>query len=181
MVIFLILVAIFIVLSCISVSKDHKKKIEGYEKQGLKYIEFYVNVNHYGGFKESGFIEGGSAYLFEDRVRLYGDDIFIKDIEDCRIKTETQLVSAVSAGRVIAFGALGLASKKKEEINKDYVIIKCEFRGEKTEFILSFKDKNGDFVTRVNKLIKQYNYNDVKKKDNDEELANSILYNYGEE
>ncbi|MBM7835826.1 hypothetical protein [Clostridium sardiniense] len=144
-----------------------------YKNQGLNFINYYNNVDHYGGVKDLGFIAGGSVYLFEDRVRVYGEDIFIKDIEYCRVKTETELFELISLSKVIAFIKLASSLKKKEKRTRHYILIKCKLKGEITRLDLSFKDENEDFVRRINELINQ--------KKIDEELANSIrLYNYGE-
>ena len=78
-----------------------------------------------------------------------------KDLLGAEIKSESQITEDISLGRVLAFGVIGLAMKKKNTVNKNYLMISYNDKGKKRDVIMEVSSHLIDRVAvRTRELIR---------------------------
>ena len=138
--------------------QEQFKKYE-YAEQGLIHIKDYNFVDYLGGFKNKGKSDDIKVIVFENKIDFkfsYEDtrEIFIKNIKDCRIQTDKELIERVSMGKLLCFGVLAFGMKgKQKELTKDYVVVRCNYENEDIDLVLDFATRNEEFVNSINSLM----------------------------
>lgn len=121
------------------------------------------NCLYCGGFYE---IEGGketTITIYDNRVILtilkssnnfysgYSKTLYISNIENIGIKSETQIRSEISLGKMIMFGIFSLAMKNDKTITTNYLVIDYNSGDDITSIILN-ADSNEEIIELINKL-----------------------------
>lgn len=127
---------------------------DDYRKIGLEYLETYNNVSYCGGFKDVQAKENNKIIVFKDRIQILNKDILFSNIHDCSIQSESQLVERASMGKLLCFGILAFGMNGKvTNINKNYVVIRCNYKKSDIDLVLDFKDENESFIMKMKMLL----------------------------
>ena len=142
----------------ILINKGAKKCKEStknnYRKIGLEYLETYNNVSYFGGFKDVQAKENNKVIVFKDRIQIFNKDILFSNINDCSIQSESQLVERVSMGKLLCFGVLAFGMNGKvKNVNKNYVVIRCNYKKSDIDLVLDFNDENENFIMKMKTLL----------------------------
>lgn len=146
---------------------DEKRRQNYKEKEGLEYLKTEYGIKYLGGFKDLGKKDDDiTIEFFKDRIRLsFNDgyrDIMQKEILDCKIQSETQIRQQISMGKIILLGAFALAGNNTKEINKEFALLDCYYKGDRISIVLDidFQPSLEQFVRDVNGL-KNINENTI--------------------
>ncbi|BDR74193.1 hypothetical protein K144316041_p20320 (plasmid) [Clostridium tetani] len=78
-----------------------------------------------------------------------------KDLLNAEVRSESQITEDISLGRVLAFGVVGLAMKKKNTVNKNYLVISYNDKGQKRDVIMETSPHLTDKIAvRTRELIR---------------------------
>lgn len=151
---------------------QEKKKFLKYKKQGLKFIKEYNSVKYYGGIQGLNVEDTGKVILFDDRVRILGYTILLREIESCNIQTERQITERVSMGKLLFFGVLAFGMKgKQRELSKKYIVLRYNEFNEMRDIVMDFGYKNEDFERYISITKKELEMN---KNDNKNNISNVL-------
>lgn len=147
-------IAVVYVLINKGAKKCEESTKDNYRKIGLEYLETYNNVAYYGGFKDIQAKENNKVLVFKDRIQIFNKDIMFSNINDCSIQSESQLVERVSMGKLLCFGVLAFGMNGKvKNINKNYVVIRCNYKKSDIDLVLDFNDENENFIMEMKTLL----------------------------
>ena len=116
------------------------------EKENLNYLESLSSIKYLGGFKDIGKKEGISILLFDDRIRFEFSDELYRDvlknnILNCHIENKTQIINQISMGKILCLGVFALGGNNSKEINKEYLVIDCDFKKDNISIVLEFENQ----------------------------------------
>ena len=126
--------------------------------------------NYYGGFRDISAKNTPNIifYMFKDKVRIVihlrgkfidAIDFCPEDILSISYMNERELTENISLGRILVFGWLGLAMKKKKEINREYIVLRCIYEDKKIDVVLNSDESlnnNKKCFETLNNYITEY-------------------------
>lgn len=78
-----------------------------------------------------------------------------KDLLNAEVRSESQITEDISLGRVLAFGVVGLAMKKKNTVNKNYLVVSYNDKGQKRDVIMETSPHLTDKIAvRIRELVR---------------------------
>lgn len=142
-------------------SKSMQKDVEEREKvEGVIMVDMYAE--YLGGFPtvssddkrvELTVKDNGVVFNFLGRKPM--QFISKKDLLNAEVRSESQITEDISLGRVLAFGVVGLAMKKKNTVNKNYLVISYNDKGQKRDVIMETSPHLTDKIAvRIRELIR---------------------------
>lgn len=148
---------------------DHLKKNNGVDPINK------ICSKYHGGFRDvsAKYTPDIDFYIFEDKVRviIHVYKKLIKHIDfkpdeilNVKYMNERELTESISLGRVVVFGWLGLAIKKKKEISREYVVLKCKYEKEEIDVVLGddYSNYNQKCFETLNNYITEYKSKSVE-------------------
>lgn len=147
---FILFITWVVTVEAPKIEEQRKETREIYRKQGLEYIDLF-SFECIGGFSDIGACKKCYIDLFEEQmhIKLYKEsssgsilgskEVVIKmsDILSAELQTETQISEQISLGKLITFGLLSFAMKKKQtEITREYLVINMKYEDKEISLIL---------------------------------------------
>lgn len=116
------------------------------EKENLSYLKTLYSIKYLGGFRDIGKKDKIYMVLFKDRIRFeftneLHRDIFKNDISNCRIENKTQIINQISVGKILCLGIFALGGNNTKEVDKEYLVIDCDFKKDNISIVLEFEDQ----------------------------------------
>lgn len=158
---FFFLVGMFVYALNAPLSEDYYKR--GTIDENIRTLK----ATYHGGFDDVSVVENPQINILvnDDNIEIFftkyerlfdiKKKIDSRNIKKVRFMNERSISEELSLGKLVCFGWLGLAMKKKRDIVSEYIVIDIDVDGTQSAIVIQPRDCKGSEIQKeINKILK---------------------------